>query len=62
VCYVFSDGKLDLLALVDAQGQQWPYQLVRGADFYMQPAWHPAETQLAWIEWDHPNMPWTARA
>ena len=36
----------------------WPYQLARGADFYMQPAWHPSGTQIAWIEWDHPNMPW----
>jgi hypothetical protein len=58
VCYVFSDGKLDLLALVDAHGRQWPYQLVRGADFYMQPVWHPSGAQLVWVEWDHPNMPW----
>ena len=58
VCYVFSDGKLDLLALVDTNGQQWPYQLARGADFYMQPAWHPSGKQLAWVEWNHPNMPW----
>jgi dipeptidyl aminopeptidase/acylaminoacyl peptidase len=58
VCYVFSDGKVDLLALVDAQGLKWPYQLARDADFYMQPAWHPSGAQLAWVEWDHPNMPW----
>src|SRR5690606_21797484 len=24
----------------------------------MQPAWHPSGQQLAWVEWDHPNMPW----
>jgi dipeptidyl aminopeptidase/acylaminoacyl peptidase len=58
VVYVFSDGKLDLLALVDIEGSQWPLQLVKAADFYMQPAWHPSGQQLAWVEWDHPNMPW----
>ena len=58
VSYVFSDGKTDLLALVDAEGRQWPLQLVQGADFYMQPAWHPSGQKLAWVEWDHPNMPW----
>ena len=24
----------------------------------MQPAWHPRGDRLAWIEWDHPQMPW----
>jgi dipeptidyl aminopeptidase/acylaminoacyl peptidase len=33
-------------------------QLARGADFYMQPVWHPQGHSLAWIEWNHPNMPW----
>jgi dipeptidyl aminopeptidase/acylaminoacyl peptidase len=58
ILYVFSDGSTDLLALVDAQGSEWPIQISRGADFYMQPAWHPSGEQIAWIEWDHPNMPW----
>jgi dipeptidyl aminopeptidase/acylaminoacyl peptidase len=58
VAYVFSDGSTDLLGLVDAQGQDWPRKLARGADFYMQPAWHPQGSFLAWVEWDHPNMPW----
>ena len=58
VAYVFSDGQTDLIGLVDARGSEWPIQLGRGADFYMQPAWHPDSTHLAWIEWDHPNMPW----
>lgn len=58
VAYVHSDGKTDSLALTDLDGDCWPVQLAKGADFYMQPAWHPATTQMAWIEWDQPNMPW----
>ncbi len=58
VVYVFSDGSTDLLGLVDSGGQEWPRKLARGADFYMQPAWHPQGDFLAWVEWDHPNMPW----
>lgn len=58
VMYVQSDGVEDVIALVDADGSEWPAKLVRGADFYMQPVWSPAEDAIAWIEWDHPNMPW----
>lgn len=58
VAYVFSDGHTDLLALADASGQGWPTQLTRGADFYMMPAWHPSGGRMAWVEWDHPDMPW----
>jgi dipeptidyl aminopeptidase/acylaminoacyl peptidase len=32
--------------------------LALGEDFYMQPAWHPDGNRLAWIAWNHPNMPW----
>ena len=58
VVYVFSDGREDALGLVDAEGQDWPVKLVRGSDFYRNPAWHPRGEWLAWVEWDHPNMPW----
>ncbi|MCJ7695454.1 MAG: S9 family peptidase, partial [Anaerolineaceae bacterium] len=39
-------------------GKTWPEKLVSGADFYMQPVWSPKGDALAWVEWDHPNMPW----
>jgi len=58
VAYIWSDNKTDLIALVDSAGNEWPLKLAGGADFYMQPVWHPAGGMLAWIEWDHPNMPW----
>lgn len=58
VAYVFSDGQTDLLALVDSGGNEWPQKLARGADFYLDPVWAPDSKHLAWVEWDHPNMPW----
>ncbi len=56
--YVHRADDVDSLALVDTRGERWPQRLVSGADFYMQPCWHPDGERVAWIEWDHPNMPW----
>src|SRR5690606_24974391 len=58
IAYVHTDGHHDALAIVDAQGARWPRKIVEGADFYMQPAWSPSGAQLAYIAWDHPQMPW----
>lgn len=33
--------------------------LAAGCDFYAAPRLNPAGTQLAWISWNHPHMPWT---
>jgi dipeptidyl aminopeptidase/acylaminoacyl peptidase len=58
VLFVHSYERVDCLALVDIEGETWPLKLARGADFYMQPAWHPDNRRIAWVEWDHPQMPW----
>ncbi|WP_029421055.1 S9 family peptidase [Alicyclobacillus macrosporangiidus] len=32
--------------------------LVSGNDFYSNPRLNPAGDRLAWVTWNHPNMPW----
>ena len=58
ILYVHSYERTDCLALVDVQGSNFPVKLAQGADFYMQPIWHPNGQYIAWVEWDHPQMPW----
>jgi dipeptidyl aminopeptidase/acylaminoacyl peptidase len=58
ILFVHTYEDQDCLAIVDQEGRFWPQRLAFGADFYMQPAWHPDGNQVAWIEWNHPDMPW----
>ena len=56
--YVHTYERQDCLAMVDTQGIFWPQKLVSGDDFYMQPCWHPVGDRVAWVAWNHPQMPW----
>jgi dipeptidyl aminopeptidase/acylaminoacyl peptidase len=35
-----------------------PMTLISGNDFYSSPRISPDGTRLAWLTWNHPNMPW----
>ncbi|HSK51117.1 MAG TPA: prolyl oligopeptidase family serine peptidase [Clostridia bacterium] len=48
------------LVAVDLDGASAPIVLVSGPDFVAAPRVSPAGDRLAWIEWDHPDMPWDA--
>ena len=57
--YVHHDAdRVDRLAVVDVEGRRWPQILAEGRDFFMQPRWSADGRRLAWVAWDHPNMPW----
>jgi dipeptidyl aminopeptidase/acylaminoacyl peptidase len=58
VLFIHTYEDEDCLAIVDADGRQWPRRLATGHDFYMWPRWSPTGEHVAYVGWDHPSMPW----
>ncbi len=58
IIYVHSYERADCLTMVDIQGSNFPVKLARGRIFTCSLLWHPDGQRIAWIEWDHPQMPW----
>ncbi|HEX3208443.1 MAG TPA: S9 family peptidase [Geminicoccaceae bacterium] len=47
------------IVVLDLDGREDPgRQLAGGHDFFSSPRLSPDRSQIAWLCWDHPNMPW----
>ena len=48
------------IVALDVEGQHQQVILYAGSDFCAAPRLSPDGSKLAWLAWDHPNMPWDA--
>ncbi len=53
-----SEAVNSIVAVNLQPGDDYGVVLVEGNDFYSNPRLSPDGTQLAWLTWNHPNMPW----
>ncbi|MCH8897634.1 MAG: S9 family peptidase, partial [Chloroflexi bacterium] len=49
---------VNTIVSLDVDGNFNPQVLVYGNDFYSSPRLSPDGSKLAWLTWNHPNMPW----
>ncbi len=53
-----SSSPTNTLVSVDLSGTGSEQVLASGNDFYSSPRLNPDGSRLAWLTWNHPNMPW----
>ena len=60
VCEDHSAGgePVNTIVSIDPEGRREARILVSGQDFYASPRVSPDGRQLAWLSWNHPDMPW----
>ncbi|MEX2587158.1 MAG: S9 family peptidase [Actinomycetota bacterium] len=52
------DGVVNDIVAVPTDGSEEPRVVAEGRDFFAAPRLDPAGRKLAWLSWDHPQMPW----
>ncbi len=61
VCEDHSNGghePANCLVSINVENGEDALVLASGSDFYSSPRLSPDNSQLAWLSWNHPNMPW----
>jgi dipeptidyl aminopeptidase/acylaminoacyl peptidase len=60
VCEDHSAGgePVNAIVAIDTDGNHEPRVLLSGQDFYASPRLSPDGRRLAWLSWNHPDMPW----